>query len=125
MKHQQSNLANFWVLAINEYRICAQFSRTKFILTLAFFVCAWYLVVVTLSHMHSSGVAPMFGVISPRYLASLLGGSFLALCSLGVLVLALCSLGFLVLAFEAREKPKKRGTYNPRKINFKMVHYQN
>ena len=88
MKHQQSNLANFWVLAINEYRTCARLSRTKLILTLTFFVCAWYFVVVTLSHMHTSGVAPMFGVISPRYLASLLGGSFLALCNLGVLVLA-------------------------------------
>ncbi len=88
MKQQQSYLANFWMFAKNEYRICARLSRTKLILTLTFFVCAWYFVVVTLSHMHTSGVAPMFGVISPRYLASLLGGSFLALCSLGVLVLA-------------------------------------
>lgn len=88
LSQHQSRLSNLWALAVNEYRICARLSRTKFIVSLTFFVCAWYFVVVTLSHMHTSGVAPMFGVISPRYLASLLGGSFLALCSLGVLVLA-------------------------------------
>ena len=38
--------------------------------------------------MQTSGVAPMFGVISPRYFASLLGSSFLALFCLGVLILA-------------------------------------
>ena len=38
--------------------------------------------------MQTSGLAPMFGVISPRYFTALLGGSFLALFSLGILVLA-------------------------------------
>lgn len=38
--------------------------------------------------MQMSGLVPMIGVISPRYFTALLGGSFLALFSLGILVLA-------------------------------------
>ena len=78
----------FWVLAQNEFRVCIRLSRTKFVLGLTVFVCVWYFTIVTLSHMQMSGLVPMFGVISPRYLTALLGGSFLALFSLGILVLA-------------------------------------
>lgn len=82
------NLSNVWVLAHNEFRVCARLSRTKFLVALTLIVCAWYFVVVTLSHMQTSGVAPMFGVISPRYLASLLGGSFLSLFCFVISILA-------------------------------------
>lgn len=78
----------FWALAQNEFRVCIRLSRTKFVLGLTVIFCAWYFTIVTLSHMQLSGLAPMFGVISPRYLTALMGGSFIALFSIGTLVLA-------------------------------------
>ena len=83
-----SSFSNFWLLANLEYRICTRLARTKFILALTLLASAGGVVVVTLSHMQLSGIAPMFGVISPRYLTSILGGSFLSLFGLGMLFLA-------------------------------------
>lgn len=83
-----SVLKHFWVLAQNEFRVCTRLARTKFVLALTIVVCVWFFIIVTHSHMQTSGLAPMFGVISPRYFNALLGGSFVALFSLGILVLA-------------------------------------
>ena len=76
------------VLARNEIRVCARLSRTKFILVVAFGICLWYFVILTMFHMLDSGVVPMHGVLSPRYLMSILGDSYLALFCLGVLLLS-------------------------------------
>lgn len=78
----------FWALARNEFLVCVRLNRAKFVLAITFVICVWYFIVVTLSHLQTSGLAPMFGVVSPRYLAALFGNSFLALFCLGVLVLA-------------------------------------
>ena len=78
----------FWALAKNEFRVCARLSRTKFILAIAFVICVWYFVIVSLFHMQDSGVVPMYGILSPRYLLSILGDSYLALFCLGVLLLS-------------------------------------
>lgn len=78
----------FWTLARNEIRVCTRLSRTKFIMTFATVICVWYFVILSLFHMQDSGVVPMYGVLSPRYLLSILGDSFLALFCLGVLVLS-------------------------------------
>ena len=78
----------FWALAINEIRVCNRLSRTKFILAVAFVICLWYFVVLSLFHMQDSGVVPMYGILSPRYLLSILGDSYLALFCLGVLFLS-------------------------------------
>ncbi|MXZ56756.1 MAG: hypothetical protein F4Z14_11405 [Gammaproteobacteria bacterium] len=82
------NDCKLWALARNEYRVCGKLNRTKFILVFTFLICVWYFLIVTLSHLQTSGLAPMFGVINPRYLTSLLGSSFIALFCVGVLVLA-------------------------------------
>ena len=50
-------------------------------------VCAAYFVIVTLTHMYSANDLPMLGIISPRYILSLLGGSFIGLFCIGVLLL--------------------------------------
>ena len=78
----------FWALARNEFLVCTRLSRTKFILAIAFVICVWYFVIVSLFHMQDSGVVPMYGIISPRYLLSILGDSYLALICLGVLLLS-------------------------------------
>ena len=72
------------VLARNEIRVCARLSRTKFILAVALVICLWYFVILTMFHMLDSGVVPMHGVLSPRYLLSILGDSYLALFCVGV-----------------------------------------
>ncbi|MXZ43367.1 MAG: M1 family metallopeptidase [Gammaproteobacteria bacterium] len=76
------------VLARNEIRVCTRLSRTKFILAVALVLCTWYFVILTMFHMLDSGVVPMHGVLSPRYLMSILGDSYLALFCLGVLLLS-------------------------------------
>ena len=76
------------VLARNEIRVCARLSRTKFMLAVAFVICLWYFVILTMFHTLDSGVVPMHGVLSPRYLMSILGDSYLALFCVGVLLLS-------------------------------------
>ena len=61
--------------------------RTHIFIWIALSICVLYYFVVASKHMQSVSVGPMQGVISPRYIMSLLSGSFLALFSVGVLVL--------------------------------------
>ena len=75
-----------WVLARTELRVCARMSRTKIALVLFCLICVVYFVLVTNWHMQNSGVVPMYGVISPRYIASLFGSDLLALICLGTLL---------------------------------------
>jgi len=78
----------FWALARNEFRVCTRLSRTKFILVVTLVICLWYFVILTMFHTLDSGVVPMHGVLSPRYLMSILGDSYLALFCVGVLLLS-------------------------------------
>ncbi len=82
----RDKLTLLWALARNELRVCARMSRTKFVLVLFWLICVVYFVLVTNWHMQNSGVVPMYGVISPRYIASLLGSDLLALLCLGMLL---------------------------------------
>ena len=75
-----------WALARNELRVCARMSRTKVILVPFSLICVVYFVLLTNWHMQNSGVVPMYGVISPRYIASLFGSDFLALFCVGTLL---------------------------------------
>ncbi len=77
----------WWALARNEIRTCVRLNRTRFALGIIFTICAFYFVLVTLWHMQMSGVAPIYGVVSPRYLVNLLGNSLLTLFCVGILLL--------------------------------------
>lgn len=76
------------MLARNEIRVCTRLSRTRFMLAVALVICLWFFVILTMFHMQDSGVVPMHGVLSPRYLTSILGDSYLALFCVGVLLLS-------------------------------------
>ena len=61
--------------------------RTHIFVWVAIAISTSYFLVVTLSHMHDGSDIPMLSVISPRYIMSFLGGSFIALFCLGVFLL--------------------------------------
>lgn len=76
-----------WSVAIHEMRALRRLLRTHVFIWTAVLVCAAYFVIVTLTHMYSANDLPMLGIISPRYILSLLGGSFIGLFCIGVLLL--------------------------------------
>ena len=76
-----------WYFTLHEVRTLKKLMRTHVFAWVALIVSTAYFLAVTLNHMSSASSIPMLGVISPRYIMSLLGGSFLVLYCIGVLVL--------------------------------------
>lgn len=81
------NGTTVWCVAVHEMRIHRRLVRTHVFIGVALLLCTCYFLVVTLNHMRPATHIPMLGVISPRYIVSLLSGSFLTLFCVGVLVL--------------------------------------
>ncbi len=76
-----------WSVAMHEMRSLRRLLRTHVFIWIAVLICAVYFSIVTLTHMFSANDLPMLGIISPRYILSLLGGSFIGLFCIGVLLL--------------------------------------
>ena len=76
-----------WYTALHEMQSHRRLVRTHVFVWIALIICTLYYLVVATKHMQSISVSPMQGIISPRYIVSLLGGSFIALFCSGVLVL--------------------------------------
>ena len=76
-----------WCIARHEMRIHRRLLRTHVFIWAALFICMLYFWGVSLSHMRGASEIPMLGVISPRYILALLGGSFIALFCTGILLL--------------------------------------
>lgn len=81
------NGKSVWYIALHEVRSHRRLVRTHVFIGIALTLCALYYLVVSLTHMQSAGEVPMLGIISPRYIMSLLSSSFVALFCVGVLVL--------------------------------------
>ncbi len=78
---------NVWHAALHEMRALRRLLRTHIFVWIAMSISTGYFLVVTLSHMHDGSNIPMLSVISPRYIMSFLGSSFIALFCIGVLLL--------------------------------------
>ena len=76
-----------WCTALHEMRSHRRLVRTHIFVWTALIVCSLYYLGVATTHMQSASEIPMLGIISPRYIVSLLSGSFVALFCIGVLVL--------------------------------------
>ncbi|MYD45318.1 MAG: hypothetical protein F4W92_03070 [Gammaproteobacteria bacterium] len=76
-----------WSIVIHEMRSLRRLLRTHVFISIAVIICAVYFLIVTLTHMYGANDLPMLGIISPRYILSLLGGSFIGLFCIGVLLL--------------------------------------
>ena len=76
-----------WNTALHEMQSHRRLVRTHVFVWIALIICTLYYLVVAAKHMQSVSVSPMQGIISPRYIVSLLSGSFIALFCGGVLVL--------------------------------------
>ena len=76
-----------WSIAMHEMRTLRRLQRTHVFIWVSVFICTVYFLTVTLNHMFGANDVPMLGVISPRYILSLLGGSFIGLFCIGVLLL--------------------------------------
>ena len=76
-----------WCLTLHEMRKHRKLLRTHIFIWIALLVSAVYFLMVTLNHMYGASVIPMLGVISPRYIMSLLGSSFIGLFCIGALLL--------------------------------------
>ncbi|MCY3540957.1 MAG: hypothetical protein OXH31_03500 [Gammaproteobacteria bacterium] len=81
------NTKGIWCIALHEMRSHRRLVRTHIFIWIALSICVLYYLVVARKHMQSASVGPMQGIISPRYIMSLLSGSFIALFCIGVLVL--------------------------------------
>ena len=81
------NGQNVWHATLHEMRSLRRLLRTHVFICVALIICTCYFLAVTITHMQEGTDIPMFSVISPRYVMSLLGGSFLALFCSGVLIL--------------------------------------
>ena len=81
------NSSAIWHATLHEMRTLRRLIRTHIFIWIALLICIAYFLVVTHNHMRNALEIPMLGVISPRYIMSLLGGSFLALFCTGVLLL--------------------------------------
>ncbi|MYD46510.1 MAG: hypothetical protein F4W92_09170 [Gammaproteobacteria bacterium] len=81
------NTKSVWSIALHEMQSHRRLVRTHIFIWIALIICALYYLVVARKHMESASVGPMQGIISPRYIMSLLSGSFVALFCIGVLVL--------------------------------------
>lgn len=76
-----------WHTALHEMRIHRRRIRTLVFIGIALLISTAYFFVVTYHYRKYAVEIPMLGVISPRYIMSLLGSSFLALFCTGVLLL--------------------------------------
>ena len=76
-----------WYTALHEMRVVRRLFRTHIFIWFALIVSTVYFLAVTISHMQDGTEIPMLSVISPRYVMSLLSGSFIALYCMGVLIL--------------------------------------
>ncbi|MXZ43404.1 MAG: ABC transporter permease subunit [Gammaproteobacteria bacterium] len=76
-----------WCNALHEMRSHRRLVRTHIFVWIALVVCSLYYLGVATTHMQSASEIPMLGIISPRYIVSLLSGSFVALFCIGVLIL--------------------------------------
>lgn len=81
------NGKNVWHAALHEMRTLRRLFRTHVFILVALFISACYFLAVTITHMQDGTKFPMISVISPRYVMSLLSGSFLALFCAGVVLL--------------------------------------
>ena len=75
-----------WFIARHEMRVHRRLARTHVFIWIALVVSALYFLIVTLVHMLDAVEIAMLGVVSPRYIMSLLSGSFLALFCAGLLI---------------------------------------
>lgn len=82
------NFKTVWLVALHEMRNHRRLVRTHVFIWIAFALCTIYFLVVTLIHLQQASSVPMLGVISPRYIMSLLSGNFVALFCTGVLLLS-------------------------------------
>ena len=76
-----------WHTALHEMRAHRRRIRTHVFVWVALLISTTYFLLVTYHHMQYAAEMPMLGVISPRYIIPLLGGSFLVLFCTGVLLL--------------------------------------
>ena len=81
------NIETIWYTTLHEMRKLRRLLRTHIFVWAAIVISTGYFLVVTLSHMHDGSDIPMLSVISPRYIMSFLGGSFIALFCIGVFLL--------------------------------------
>lgn len=81
------NRNTVWCTVVHEMRSHRRLVRTHIFIWIALVVCSLYYLGVATTHMQSASEIPMLGIISPRYIVSLLSGSFVALFCTGVLVL--------------------------------------
>lgn len=81
------NIETIWYATLHEMRKLRRLLRTHIFVWVAVAISTGYFLVVTLSHMHDGSDIPMLSVISPRYIMSFLGGSFIALFCFGVFLL--------------------------------------
>ena len=81
------NSKTVWYSTLHEMRTLKRLTRTHVFTWVALIVSTVYFLAVTLNHMYGASVIPMLSVISPRYIMSLLGGNFLVLFCIGVLLL--------------------------------------
>ena len=81
------NIKTVWHATLHEMRNVRRLIRTHVFIWTAVTISSLYFSIVTLSHMLDASQIAMLGVISPRYIFSLLSGSFLALFCVGVLLL--------------------------------------
>lgn len=82
------NFKTAWFIALHEMRNHRRLVRTHVFLWIAFALCTIYFLVVNLIHLQQAGSVPMLGVISPRYIMSLLSGKFVVLFCTGVILLS-------------------------------------
>lgn len=81
------NIKLVWYAASHEMRTVRRLIRTHVFIWLALLISVVYFLALTLAHMQDGSEIPMLSVISPRYVMSLLSGSFIALFCIGVLLL--------------------------------------
>lgn len=81
------NRKTIWYATVHEMRVLRKLLRTHVFIWVALSLSATYFLIVTFSHMQHGSEIPMLSVISPRYIMSLLSGSFVALFCIGVLLL--------------------------------------
>lgn len=81
------NIKVVWYAASHEMRTVLRLIRTHVFIWIALLISTVYFLAVTVAHMQDGSEIPMLSVISPRYIMSLLSGSFVALFCTGVLLL--------------------------------------
>ena len=81
------NIKVVWYAALHEMRAVRRLIRTHVFIWIALVISTVYFIAATVAHMQDGSVVPMLSVISPRYIMSLLSGSFIGLFCVGALLL--------------------------------------